>query len=43
MFLLRSGLLPLPIVEDDGRVSKRRSNYRSLWTQPLGLFWRTLP
>src|SRR4051812_33221184 len=34
VFLLRSGLLPLPIVEDDGRLSKRQSNYRTLWAQP---------
>ncbi len=34
MFLLRSGLLPLPIVEDDGHFDEPSSNYRSFRTQP---------
>src|SRR5437868_4330215 len=34
VFLLRSGWLPLPIVEDDGRLSKRRSIYRRFGAQP---------
>jgi len=35
VFLLRSGQLPLPIVEDDGHLSKRRSIYRRFWAQPF--------
>ncbi len=34
MFLLRFGLLPLPIVEDDGRGDEPSSNYTSFRAQP---------
>src|SRR5436305_10226 len=30
-------LVALPIVEDNGRRSERRSIYRTLWTQPRGV------